>query len=116
MPQLEQALEPHYCDGGSRVLRLRNRKLAVATRRRQRGSRGSGTEEQRAIGRRSGIARLFQDVTGCGVLAALCVRTRERCQCNEDEAFIEVATLLMSVKSYFAKRQVRWDKAKEEIV
>ncbi len=45
-----------------------------------------------------------------------CVRTRERCQCNEDEAFIEVATLLMSVKSYFAKRQVRWDKVKEEIV
>ena len=45
-----------------------------------------------------------------------CVRTREKCRCNEDEAFIEVATLLMSVKSYHEKRQVRWDAKKEEIV
>lgn len=45
-----------------------------------------------------------------------CVRTREKTQCNEDEAFIETATLLMSVEAYKQKRQVRWDAAKEEIV
>jgi hypothetical protein len=45
-----------------------------------------------------------------------CVRTREKPQCNEDEAFIEVATLLMSVEAYKQKRQVRWDAVKEEIV
>ena len=45
-----------------------------------------------------------------------CVRTGERPKCNEDEAFIEVATLLMSVQSYHEKRQVRWDPAAEEIV
>ncbi len=45
-----------------------------------------------------------------------CVRTRERPTCNEDEAFIEAVTLLMSVESYMQKRLVRWDKAKEEIV
>jgi len=45
-----------------------------------------------------------------------CVRTRGRTQCNEDEAFIELATLLMSVESYKQKRQVRWDPEKEEIV
>ncbi len=45
-----------------------------------------------------------------------CVRTRKRTQCNEDEAFIEVATLLMSIQAYQQKRQVRWDKKKEEIV
>lgn len=45
-----------------------------------------------------------------------CVRTRQKPQCNEDEAFIETATLLMSMESYRQKRQVRWDPAKEEIV
>jgi predicted dehydrogenase len=45
-----------------------------------------------------------------------CVRTRGKTQCNEDEAFIETATLLMSVEAYRLKRQVRWDAGKEEIV
>jgi predicted dehydrogenase len=45
-----------------------------------------------------------------------CVRTRGRTQCNEDEAFIETATLMMSVEAYRQKRQVRWDAEKEEIV
>jgi len=45
-----------------------------------------------------------------------CVRTREKTQCNEDEAFIEAATLMMSVEAYRQKRQVRWDAVKEEIV
>ncbi len=45
-----------------------------------------------------------------------CVRTGERPKCNEDEAFIEVVTLLMSVASYHEKRQVRWDPAEERIV
>ena len=44
------------------------------------------------------------------------VRTRKPTRCNEDEAFIEAATLLMSVESYKQKRQVRWDKEREEIV
>lgn len=45
-----------------------------------------------------------------------CVRTRETPECNEDEAFIEAVTLLMSVESYKQKRQVRWDPVREEIV
>ncbi len=45
-----------------------------------------------------------------------CVRTGQKPRCNEDEAFIETATLLMSVESYRQKRQVRWDREKEEIV
>jgi predicted dehydrogenase len=45
-----------------------------------------------------------------------CVRTRETPRCNEDEAFIEAATLLMSVESYHQKRQVRWNPVEEEIV
>lgn len=45
-----------------------------------------------------------------------CVRTREKPQCNEDEAFIEAVTLLMSVESYRQKREVRWDAQQEEIV
>jgi hypothetical protein len=45
-----------------------------------------------------------------------CVRTRGKPQCNEDEAFIEAATLLMSVESLRRRRQVRWDREKEEIV
>ena len=45
-----------------------------------------------------------------------CVRTGERPKCNIDEAFIEVATLLMSVISYHEKRLVRWDPVTEEIV
>jgi predicted dehydrogenase len=45
-----------------------------------------------------------------------CVRTRQRPQCNEDEAFIETVTYLMSVESYRRRRQVRWDPEREEIV
>ena len=45
-----------------------------------------------------------------------CVRTGGRPKCNEDEAFIEVVTLLMSVQSYHMKREVRWDSAAEQIV
>lgn len=45
-----------------------------------------------------------------------CVRTREKTWCNEDEAFIEAVTLLMSVESFKKKRQVRWDSRSERII
>jgi predicted dehydrogenase len=45
-----------------------------------------------------------------------CVRTREKPRCDEDEAFIETATLMMSVESYNQRRQVRWDAKHETIV
>ena len=45
-----------------------------------------------------------------------CVRTGERPKCNEDEAFIEVVTYLMSVISHQEKRLVRWDPIAEQIV
>lgn len=45
-----------------------------------------------------------------------CVRTGETPRCNVDEAFVEVATYLMSVVSYQEKRLVRWDADKEDIV
>ena len=44
------------------------------------------------------------------------VRTREKTQCNEDEAFIEAAVLLMSIESYKQQRQVRWDPVAEKII
>jgi len=44
------------------------------------------------------------------------VRTGGRPKCHIDEAFIEIATALMSVESYHLKRQVRWDPEKEDIV
>lgn len=45
-----------------------------------------------------------------------CVRTREQPRCNEDEAFIETVVIAMSMASFREKRQVRWDREKEEIV
>lgn len=45
-----------------------------------------------------------------------CVRNRKRTKCNEDEAFIEAATFLMSATAYHEKREVRWDAAKQDIV
>jgi hypothetical protein len=33
-----------------------------------------------------------------------------------DEAFVEVATLLMSIESFKQKRIVRWDAGREEII
>ncbi len=45
-----------------------------------------------------------------------CVRSRQKTKCNEDEAFTEAATLVMSVKSLMEKRQVRWDAEKEEVM
>ena len=45
-----------------------------------------------------------------------CVRSRGRTKCNEDEAFIEAVTCIMSVESFKQGRRVRWDRAKQEIV
>jgi predicted dehydrogenase len=45
-----------------------------------------------------------------------CIRTRGTPKCSTDEAFIETATFLMSLKAQQEQRMVRWDPAKEEIV
>ena len=44
------------------------------------------------------------------------MRTRQKPQCHEDEAFVEVVTYLMSVEAYRRGRQVRWDAKMEEIL
>jgi len=45
-----------------------------------------------------------------------CIRTRGKPKCSTDEAFIETATFLMSLKSQQEQRMVRWDSTWEEIV
>ena len=45
-----------------------------------------------------------------------CVRSRQKPKDNEDEAFIEAVTCIMSVEAYFRKRQVFWDPERQEIV
>jgi predicted dehydrogenase len=45
-----------------------------------------------------------------------CIRSRGTPKCSTDEAFIETATFLMSLKSQQENRMVRWDPAREEIV
>lgn len=45
-----------------------------------------------------------------------CVRSRGTPKCGVDEAFVEIATSLMSIESYMKRRVVRWDPVKEEIV
>lgn len=45
-----------------------------------------------------------------------CVRSRQKPRCNEDEAFIEAVTFILSVEAYKQGRKVRWDAAKQEIV
>jgi len=45
-----------------------------------------------------------------------CIRTRGTPKCSTDEAFIETATFLMSLKAQQERRLVRWDAAREEIV
>lgn len=45
-----------------------------------------------------------------------CVRSRKKTKCNEDEAFIESATAIMSVIALREKRQVRWDPKKQDVV
>ena len=45
-----------------------------------------------------------------------CIQSRGTPKCSTDEAFIETATFLMSLKSQQEQRLVRWDAAKEEIV
>jgi hypothetical protein len=37
-------------------------------------------------------------------------------RCNEDETFIEAATLILSVEAYKQERKARWHAVKEEIV
>jgi predicted dehydrogenase len=44
------------------------------------------------------------------------VRSRQKTKCNEEEAFIEAATIVMSVKALKEKRLVRWDAEKQDIV
>ncbi|MGC8990929.1 MAG: Gfo/Idh/MocA family protein [Verrucomicrobiia bacterium] len=45
-----------------------------------------------------------------------CIRSRGTPKCSTDEAFIETATFLMSLKAQQEKRMVRWDREREEIV
>lgn len=45
-----------------------------------------------------------------------CIRERRKPKCNEDEAFVEAVTFIMSAKAYREQRVVRWDGAREEIV
>jgi predicted dehydrogenase len=45
-----------------------------------------------------------------------CIRTRGTPKCSTDEAFIETATFLMSLKAQQENRMVRWDATREEIV
>jgi predicted dehydrogenase len=45
-----------------------------------------------------------------------CIRTRGKPKCSTEEAFIETATFLMSLKAQQEQRLVRWDPAREEIV
>jgi predicted dehydrogenase len=45
-----------------------------------------------------------------------CVRSRQKTKCDEDEAFIEAVTFIMSIEALTKERKVRWDRAKEEIV
>ncbi|HOK76834.1 MAG TPA: Gfo/Idh/MocA family oxidoreductase [Verrucomicrobiota bacterium] len=45
-----------------------------------------------------------------------CIRSRGTPKCSTDEAFIETATFLMSLKAQQEKRMVRWDRAHEQIV
>jgi hypothetical protein len=45
-----------------------------------------------------------------------CIRTRGKPKCSTDEAFIETATFLMSLKAQQERRMVRWDPAREESV
>ncbi|MCX8035759.1 MAG: Gfo/Idh/MocA family oxidoreductase [Candidatus Sumerlaeia bacterium] len=45
-----------------------------------------------------------------------CIRTGGKPKDNEDEAFIEAVTCIMSVEAYKQKRTVQWDPVKQEIV
>jgi predicted dehydrogenase len=45
-----------------------------------------------------------------------CVRSRATPKCSADEAFIETATFLMSLRAQQERRMVRWDAARQEIV
>jgi predicted dehydrogenase len=45
-----------------------------------------------------------------------CIRTRGTPKCSTDEAFIETATFLMSLKAQQERRMVRWDPVREDIV
>lgn len=45
-----------------------------------------------------------------------CIRTRGTPKCSTDEAFIETATFLMSLKAQQERHMVRWDAVREEIV
>ncbi len=45
-----------------------------------------------------------------------CIRSRGTPKCSVDEAFIETATFLMSLKAQQERRMVRWDAPREELV
>jgi predicted dehydrogenase len=45
-----------------------------------------------------------------------CIRSRGTPKCSTDEAFIETATFLMSLKAQQERRMVRWDAVREEML
>ena len=45
-----------------------------------------------------------------------CIRSRKKPKDNEDEAFVEAVTCIMSVEAFKQQRMVKWDAGKQEIV
>lgn len=45
-----------------------------------------------------------------------CIRSRKPPKDNEDEAFVEAVTCIMSVEAFKQQRMVKWDPAKQDIV
>ncbi|MCK4966741.1 hypothetical protein KAS50_06905, partial [bacterium] len=58
----------------------------------------------------------IEEVTGHMQDFVDCIRTRGKTRCNEDVAFQEAVTCMMTDRSFKEKRQVRWDPVREKIV
>lgn len=77
----------------------------IRSRRRRSGEPFIAFDRDNAPSRRSHVENFFD-----------CMRTREKPLDNEDEAFVEAVTTVMSVEAYFQERTVRWDAERQEIV
>ena len=103
---LKVFLEPYKEENRAKIEKVRKEKL----------SKG----EDVAAGDKIPVAAYTRDnlekVTGHVQDFVDCIRTRRKTRCNEDVAFQEALTCMMTDRSFKEKRTVKWDPVKEEIV
>ena len=103
---LDVFLEPYKAENGEKIEKARKEKI----------SKGEKIGARDKVPVSSYTKDNVEEVTGHVQDFVDCIRTRGKTRCNEEIAFQEAVTCMMTDRSFKEKRQVKWNPVKEEIV